>query len=140
MKSRCAMAILIGEKNIPSFLQSSWTEWNGYLYTEIYGEKGIITLDNRGNSDKVTVKYKESNKIEIYDYSTEPKSSFKDEVDHFIKCIQTNKQPQPTGYDGMRAVQIIEGIYKSSKTALKVKVLTDHDIKLKKLLEKKLLI
>jgi len=129
-----AMAILIGENNVPSFLQSSWMEWNGYLYMEVYGQKGVLRVDNRGENDKTILDFIGTSQPKIFDYSKSPKTSFKDEIDNFIEYVQANKQPQPTGYDGMRAVQIIEGIYESAKTGSRVKVLSDDDVRLKKML------
>lgn len=127
-----AMAILVGETGIPLFLQASWTEWNGYLFFEIYGQKGILRVDNRGINDTVTLQYRYPNQKEVFDFSDIPKTSFKDEVDHFIELTMANKQPQPSGYDGMRAVQIIEGIYNSSKQGIKIKVFNEADKKLKR--------
>lgn len=130
-----AMAIVVGETGIPSFIQASWTEWNGYLYIEIYGQEGILQVDNRGDRDRVTLKYKDSSQTEVFDFSEAPKTSFKDEVDHFIESIMTKKQPKPSGYDGMRAVQIIDGIYESAKQGVKIKVFSEEDKKLKRELE-----
>ena len=127
-----AMAILVGESGIPSFIQSSWTEWNGYLYIEIYGQKGIIRVDNRGENDRVTLQDYSLDQHKVFDYCDYPKTSFKDEVDNFIESIRTHKQPQPSGYDGMRVIQIIDGIYKSAKQGLKINVFSEEDNELKK--------
>jgi predicted dehydrogenase len=123
-----AMAIMKTEENKPVFIQSSWTEWNGYLYFEVYGSKGALYVDNRGNSAKTTLKTQESERT--FDYSNEPPISFKREVDAFVNSLSENKMLPPSGYDGLRVVEIINGLYESSKTRKWVNVKGD------KLLEK----
>ena len=123
-----AMAILKTEEDKPVFIQSSWTEWNGYLYFEIYGSKGALYVDNRGNVAKTTLKTQDSEVA--FDYSSDPPISFKREIDAFINSVPKHKMLAPSGYDGLRVVEIINGLYESSKTGRWVDVHGD------KLLEK----
>jgi len=116
-----AMGILIGLNGEPVFIQSSWTEWNGYLYLEFYGENGALYINNRGNEDKTIVKTKDDD-TKVFDYSKKPKISFQREIDNFISSVLSEKQPLPSGYDGMRAVQIINSLYTSSKEGRKISV------------------
>ena len=115
-----AMAVLTTVDNKPAFIHSSWTEWNGYLYTELYGSEGSIIIDSRGDEAKVIVRFQDHD--EIYDFSREPRESFKREIDDFIVSIKEGKEHPPTGYDGMRVVEIIHGIYESSKIGQRVMV------------------
>jgi len=116
-----AVGILIGLKGEPAFIQSSWTEWTGYLYLEFYGENGALYIDNRENKAETKVKMKNNSAL-VFDYSKEPQNSFKKEIDDFISSIIAGKQPLPSGYDGMRAVQIINGIYRSAQEGRKISV------------------
>ena len=124
-----AMAIMKTEEDKPVFIQSSWTEWNGYLYFEIYGSKGALYVDSRGKSAKTTLKTPDSE--EVFDYSNEPPISFKLEIDDFINSVKEHKMLPPSGYDGLRVVEIINKLYESSKTGRWVNVRGD------KFLEKK---
>lgn len=123
-----AVGILIGLKGEPAIIQSSWTEWNGYFYIEFYGENGALYIDSRGNEAKTIIKLKDS-VPEVFDYSKEPKISFKKEIDDFISCILSNRQPLPSGYDGMRVIRIIYGLYESARSGRKISVydITDHE-------------
>jgi UDP-N-acetylglucosamine 3-dehydrogenase len=116
-----ALGILIGLNGEPALIQSSWTEWNGYLYLEFYGGNSTLCIDNRGNEAKTIVKTKNNN-VQVFDYSKEPKSSFQKEIDDFISSVIARKQPLPSGYDGMRTVQIINGLYQSAQQGRKVSV------------------
>lgn len=116
-----AVGILIGLNGAPALIQSSWTEWNGYFYLEFYGENGALYIDNRGTEAKTIIK-KKSDDIQIFDYSKEPQISFQKEIDDFISSVRTGRQPLPSGYDGMRVVQIINGLYESARRGSKVLV------------------
>jgi len=121
-----AVGILIGLNGEPALIQSSWTEWNGYLYLEFYGENSALYINNRGNEAKTILKTRNNN-IQVFDYSKEPKNSFQKEIDDFISSIIARKQPLPSGYDGMRAVQIINGLYQSAQQGRKVSVYGTHE-------------
>jgi predicted dehydrogenase len=118
-----AVAVLITRGGKPAVIQSSWTEWNGYLYIEIYGAKGSVTIDSRGDAAKTIVRM--TGHDEVYDYAREPRDSFKREIDDFITCVGRGENLPPTGYDGMRVAEIIDGIYKSAKEGRKVSVVTE---------------
>jgi len=124
-----SFSLLISNSGVPSFFQSSWTEWNGYLYLELYGTSGVLILDNRGDSEKIIHKNVNNQVEDILDFSKYPKTSFNDEVDHFIKSIRVGIQPQPSGYDGMRAVQIIERLYESSNKGLRLSTFDEEHLK-----------
>jgi len=79
-----------------AFVHSSWTEWFGYMYVELYGEKG---------GEQV-----------VYDYGDMEDESWRLELDEFVKAIGEKRRPLGDGYDGLRAVQMAYAIYDSSKT------------------------
>jgi len=104
-----------------AFIQSSWTEWSGYMYMEVYGSDGCLYIDNRLGTSKTT--YGDRKEIRrVFDYSTEPPQSYELELKDFIDCIKRGNQPMASGYDGMKVIEMIHGIYESSKTGRKVKL------------------
>lgn len=104
-----------------AFIQSSWTEWAGYMYLEVYGKGGYIIIENRNKQSKTIVGDKKG-KRKIFDYSLQPSASYQLELDDFVKSIDRGNQPQASGYDGLRAVQMAYGIYESSRTGRTVKI------------------
>lgn len=114
-----------------AFIQSSWTEWLGYMYGELYGKRGYIQLDNRISGNKLTV-FNKKEAPQIFDYSSLspqspllPPASYDYELRDFIKAIKEKKEPRPNGYDGMRAVQMAYAVYESARTGTAVKIPSD---------------
>jgi len=104
-----------------AFIQSSWTEWSGYMYMEIYGSEGCLFVDNRLGTSKTT--HGDRKEIRhVYDYSTEPPRSYELELEDFIDSVKKGKQPMASGYDGMKVIEMVQGIYDSSKTGRVVKL------------------
>ncbi len=104
-----------------AFVQSSWTEWSGYMYMEVYGSEGCLFIDNRLGTSKTT--YGDRKEIrQVFDYSTEPPQSYGLELKDFIDHVKRGKQPMASGYDGMKVIEMVDGIYKSSKTGRVVKL------------------
>lgn len=104
-----------------AFIQSSWTEWSGYMYMEVYGSDGCLYIDNRLGTSKTT--YGDRKEIrQIFDYSTEPPQSYELELRDYIEHIKRGEQPMASGYDGMKVIEMVHGIYESSKTGRKVQL------------------
>ena len=100
-------------------VQASWTEWNGYAYIEVYGKEGYIRIDSRGRNC-ITALGDQYGKEQIFDLSELPPTSFDDEFSDFLTTLAAGGVPTPTGYDGLRAVQMAWGVYESSRTGRKV--------------------
>lgn len=113
-----AFAILKSSNGKIAFVQSSWREWNGYMYVEVYGEDGYMYIDNRGSVSK-TVLTKNDGHHEIFDYSNEVQS-YELELKDYIQSIKNNQQPHASGLEGMEVLRIIHGIYKSSKNGQRI--------------------
>ncbi len=114
-----------------AFIQSSWTEWSGYMYMEVYGSEGSVIIDNRGERVADTGKWLVSSKAictakdgthQIFDYSTEPPQSYELELKDFIDHVGRGKQPMASGHDGMKVVEMVQAVYESSKTGRVVKL------------------
>lgn len=102
-------------------LNCSWIEWYGYLYFEVFGEKGFVIVDARyGN--RLTWGLKGAECLEISDFTNKPQQSYNIELDLFIDAIRNGHEPEPSGHDGARVVEMIHAAYMSSKTGVRVKL------------------
>lgn len=108
------MALFKFTNGSTAYIQSSWTEWEGYMYLEIYGSEGLIRIDNRGQSCTTTIRKKDGS-TRLFDYSKESPRSYLLEFDEYIKSIISNRQPVPSGFDGLRVVQMVNAVYESSR-------------------------
>ena len=104
-----------------AFIQASWTEWAGYMYMEIYGKEGYLRIDNRGRNSKTTLGNRNGIEEE-FDFSTLPKNSYQAEINDYVTVMLKGDHPLPSGYDGMRAVQMAWGVYESARTGRKVEI------------------
>ncbi len=104
-----------------AFIQSSWTEWSGYMYMEIYGSDGCLFVDNRLGTSK-TIHGDRREVRHVYDYSTEPPRSYELELEDFIDSVKNGKQPMASGHDGMKVIEMVHGVYESAKTGRIVKL------------------
>lgn len=104
-----------------AFLQSSWTEWAGYMYLEIYGTQGFLRIDNRGQSCITTLGNREGQNT-VFDYSQEPPRAYVLEFNDYVDAIISNRQPLPSGFDGLRVVQMAYGVYQSALTGKESKI------------------
>lgn len=106
------------------FLQSSWTEWDGYMYLELVGSEGYIRVDNRHPESTVTLG--EPGGFErTYEYTKLPPTSYGNELDDYLRALDDGERPVPTGFDGMRAVQMAHGVYDSSRSGQMVSLRSD---------------
>lgn len=108
-----------------AFIQASWTQWSGYMYMEIYGTEGYIFVDCRFCNK--TIYGLKDQLVQVFDFSFQPQQSYDLEIRHFIKYIKESKQPLPSGYDGMRVVQMTHAIYESSKSGSRIKVPPEYE-------------
>ena len=101
-----------------AYVQSSWTEWAGYMYLELYGTEGFLRIDNRGSASSLLFGDR-SGKEEPIDYSKIPPASFQWEFYDYVKSVLTGVTPEPTGLDGLRAMQMAFAAYESSASGRK---------------------
>lgn len=99
-------------------VQSSWTEWFGYMLIELYGDKGHLYIDNR-NCNKTTHGTRRGETV-AYDYSNVQDESWKLELKEFVEAISERRRPIGDGFDGLRAVEMAYAIYASSRTGAAV--------------------
>ncbi|MHA1293953.1 MAG: Gfo/Idh/MocA family protein [Promethearchaeota archaeon] len=122
-----AVGILYFENDAQVVIEESWTAPGGYdMRFEIFGTKGQI---------KVAPTF--SNLISVYSekgygYAVEKASTtagwtfpvpaeawnfgYPQEIQHFVDCMINNKKPLTDGAYGQKILQIVETMYKSSKS------------------------
>jgi len=83
-----------------AFVQSSRTEWFGYMLIELYGDRGYPYTDNR--NCKKTTHGTRSGEIAICDYSNVQDESWKLELKEFVEAIDERRRPMGDGFDGLR--------------------------------------
>lgn len=103
-----------------ALIQSSWLEWYGYMYFEVYGDKGFVIVDSR-HTNKTIFGRKGDEHTVLFDYTDIPPRSHELELQAFIDSINRGEQPKPSGYDGLRVIQMVEALYRSSSTGLMIR-------------------
>ena len=109
-----ATGIFVTEQGRQALITSSWTQWTGYFYFELWGDAGYIFVDSRGE-DKVTVRDNHKSVVRTYDYGRYPITSHQDELSHFAKTIAKSEQPVPSAIDGLEVIKMIDGVYRSTE-------------------------
>ncbi|MHB8662497.1 MAG: Gfo/Idh/MocA family protein [Acidimicrobiales bacterium] len=92
------------------FVHSSWTEWAGYAYLEVYGSEGFVRIDARDGRSDLVVGSRDGQRA-VHDYSDNHPSSFDAEFDHYLTSLLNGDQPTASGLDGLRAVDMAFGVY-----------------------------
>jgi len=108
------------------FLQSAWTEWDDYMYMELNGSDGYIRVDNRLPDSEVILGRTDGYQ-ERYEFSKLPPSSYDNEMADYIDRVNQDKKPIPTGFDGLRAVQMAHGVYRATRNREFVDLWTEAD-------------
>ncbi|MDA4131269.1 MAG: Gfo/Idh/MocA family oxidoreductase [Thaumarchaeota archaeon] len=97
-----------------ALVQSSWVEWYGYMYFEIYGSEGFVIVDSR-RANKTLFGLRGEESTTLYDYSDVPPRSHELEISDFMRHVRKNEQPRPSGQDGLRVLQMVQALYDSSR-------------------------
>lgn len=107
-------SIFYTKKQKHAMITSSWLQWHGYLYFELWGNNGYIIVDSR-DQDTLKLGKKNNPLCTIYDFSNYPKNSYHQEILYFVDCIRKKTQPHPNAEDGYQVIKMIEAIYESSE-------------------------
>jgi predicted dehydrogenase len=116
-----AAAVVLFENEVYATIQTSTSVAPGYpAKVNVFGTKGSIQID--GNVLKVT---RESGEEDVFDYdkaqvgsSNDPKkfslAAQKALLIDFIDAVNNHRAPLVDGYEGIRAIEVITAIYRSS--------------------------
>lgn len=125
-----AVAMLTTSCGVPVSYHATWGEWKGYrLILEAYGSQGLIrafyapmlnlqAMRQGGRSWKL---YPWINLREkLFGWQTTALRAFADEFEDFLGALQGNWGRLADGRAGLRAVQVANAVYQSSRSQLPV--------------------
>jgi len=87
----------------------------------LVGTKGVLTADPAYEyAQGLKLQIKVGEKMEKRQYSK--RDQFAAEISYFSECILKNREPEPSGQEGLADIRVIEGIYKAVKSRSVVKL------------------
>jgi predicted dehydrogenase len=95
-------------------ITASWFQKKGYINFELIGESGYI-LFNTINDERLIVKKRTGGKSHIYIFNDVSNTSYQDELSYFATCIKNGNPVNPSAQDGKKVLEMVQGIYSSSK-------------------------
>ncbi|MEW6607763.1 MAG: Gfo/Idh/MocA family oxidoreductase [bacterium] len=109
-------------------LNASWTQWKNSFSFEIFGKNGYLKITGLGGSygqerlilGKRPVQFGVPTE-ELFEFTNED-TSWIDEWEDFTGAVTENRQPLGNGYDGLKAMELIDAVYKSSKQGCVIKL------------------
>jgi predicted dehydrogenase len=102
-------------------VHSSWTEWKGYVFAQIYGSNGMVEVRNDGEVAE-TILVQKSGKRRHFDFTSKALRPYDLELEAYLLARANGEVPAPDGYAGLRAVEMASAVYASSRTGRQVKV------------------
>lgn len=103
-----------------ALVQSSWIEWFGYMYFEVYGTEGFVIVDSR-RTNRTLVGKRGEDHTTVYDYSDIPPKSHELELLDFMQHIRNGSQPRPSAEEGLRVLEMVDALYRSSEQGIRVR-------------------
>jgi predicted dehydrogenase len=100
-------------------LQSSWTQWRGYLMMEIFGTQGELIINYDESSCTLVRRGAETT---AWSFAGIPDRSWEREIEEMMAAVREDREPLANGHDGMRAVQMAYAVYESAESGQTVKV------------------
>jgi predicted dehydrogenase len=100
-------------------VHASWTQWQGYLYLEIFGTHGTLVVDNDQIQGQVASHVFECHGEPIATTIdrpalAKPDPSWRRHLQEFVAAIREEREPVPSGYDGLRAARMVQALYRSA--------------------------
>ncbi len=115
-----AFAILKTKDDVTASFHVSWTNWKNIFSFEIFGTDGYLKIEGLGGSyGQETLEFGKRKKeggrpdIEIFEFPSED-ISWEKEWEEFKKAIEEKREPIGSGYDGQKANEVIEAVYRSN--------------------------
>ncbi len=105
-------------------INSSWRQLAGYFHFEVNGTEGYIAVDGRfdthGGDNLYWQSLKGSGEIDTVNYGQVKPNSYVLELEEFFDAIENNREPKPSGNDGLEVIKMIEAVYKSHGNRVKI--------------------
>ena len=109
-------------------LHASWTQWKNLFSFEVFGQEGYLIIDGLGGSygpERLTLGRKRPESgpphEERFDFEG-PDTSWQAGWTEFVSAIRHDREPLANGYDGWKAMQMVEAVYQSSRTGRLVRI------------------
>jgi len=115
-----AFVLLRTEDGKIASIHSSLTQWKNMFSFEIFGSDGYIVVEGLGGSygtERLVFGKREFLKPfaeEVIEFRGEDRS-WHEEWKEFVACIEENREPSGSGYDGLVAMQLVNAAYESAK-------------------------
>jgi predicted dehydrogenase len=100
-------------------LQSSWTQWKGYLFLELFGEKGALLVNY---DDATCTLVRRGAEASVWQFAGVADRSWEREIEEIMAAARENREPLANGYDGWQAVKMAYAVYEASETGCAVKL------------------
>lgn len=98
-------------------LQSSWTQWRGYLLLEIFGDRGSLHINY---DDQTCTLIRRGAEASTWQFAGVPDRSWELELRELESAAREGREPLASGYDGWQAVRMAYAVYESSETGAAV--------------------
>jgi predicted dehydrogenase len=100
-------------------VHASWMQWQGYLYLEIVGTHGSLIIDNDQIQGEVSCRtfgrHGEPIATTIERPAVEkPDPSWRRHLQELVAAIREERDPVPSGHDGLRAARMVDALYRSA--------------------------
>src|SRR5262249_16641917 len=125
-----AFGIFKSTSGCTASLHSSWVQWHGYLYLEIFGTSGSLVVNNDQIQGQVSYNVfgQHGNSIRNITETPacfRPDPSWKDQLQEFAAAIRQDREPSPNGYDGLQSLRMVHAVYSSSRLGRAVPIETE---------------
>lgn len=111
-------------------LSSSWIEWPGYVIAvELYGTEGYLRaqypplkLVYKPRAGRARINWFPIAQIQekLYSYRWPGIQGFRGDFEELVEAVRDRREPSPSGFDGLRAVEMAYGVYDSARSGREV--------------------
>jgi predicted dehydrogenase len=113
----CAMFTLRFKSGAIGVVNAGMVSMGGFSFEDFYvaNENGVAEVTGRFDNAE-TLRYSFRNDPETVQEENHPNfDSFRAEIEHFIRCVQTGSEPRASGEAGMKAVAICRAVKRSAE-------------------------
>ena len=96
-----------------AIVQASWTEWTTYFSFDVHGTDGVVTVDNRLPAECTRIVTRDG-VVEEFDFAGKRNDTYALELEDYVAARRENRVPEPTGFDGLKVVEMAHAVYRSA--------------------------
>jgi len=112
-----ACGVFFTADNRMAVVTSCWRQHAGYLYIELNGTEGYITIDGRFDTcggERIFWQAKGDKIVHSENFTHLPPNSMVLELDHFYDALRNNRQPSPSPEEALDILKMIKAVYESN--------------------------